>query len=93
MGALCWWRGERFYLRWLLESPRSGRCQTRLNRQTLDTSIKLGTRFLLAHQKPAGNFDYEYDWRAQVLSDDDQETRQVGALWGLTLLHQDDQRP
>jgi hypothetical protein len=93
LGALFWWRGERFHLRWLLESPRSGHCQTRLNRQALDTSIKLGTRFLLAHQKPAGNFDYEYDWRAQVLSDEDQETRQVGALWGLTLLHQDDRRP
>ena len=86
-GAIFWWRGEQFHIRWLSESPRSGRCQTRLTRQTLDASIKLGTRFLLAHQKPAGNFDYEYDWRAGVLSDDDQETRQAGALWGLTLLH------
>ena len=93
LAALVWWRGERFYVRWLLESPSSGRCQTRLNRQALDASIKLGTRFLLAHQKPAGNFDYEYDWRAQVLSDDDQETRQVGALWGLTLLYQENRSP
>jgi UDP-N-acetylmuramoyl-tripeptide--D-alanyl-D-alanine ligase len=93
LGALFWWRGERFYIRWLLESPSSGRCQTRLNRQTLDASIKLGTRFLLAHQKPAGNFDYEYDWRARLFSDDDQETRQVGALWGLTLLYQENRSP
>jgi hypothetical protein len=91
--ALAWWRGERFYLRWLLEAPNSGRCQTRLSRPALDASIKLGTRFLLAHQKPAGNFDYEYDWRAQQLSDDDQETRQVGALWGLTLLYQENRSP
>jgi UDP-N-acetylmuramoyl-tripeptide--D-alanyl-D-alanine ligase len=59
----------------------------------LDASLRLGTRFLLAHQKPAGNFDYEYDWRSGKLSEDDQETRQVGALWGLTLLYQEDKRP
>ena len=93
LAALGCWRGERFYLRWLLESPNAGRCQTHLNRATLDTSIKLGTAFLLSHQKPAGNFDYEYDWRTQQLSEDDQETRQAGAFWGLTLLYQDDPRP
>jgi hypothetical protein len=91
--SLWWWRGERFYLRWVFESPSAGRCQRRLNRPVLDASIRLGTRFLLAHQRPEGNFDYEYDWRAQELSDDDQETRQVGALWGLTLVYQDDKRP
>ncbi|HXK16787.1 MAG TPA: hypothetical protein VNG33_03200 [Polyangiaceae bacterium] len=92
-GLVCWRFGERFYLRWLLESPSSGRCEKRLNRDVLTRSIKLGTGFLLAHQKPAGNFDYEYDWRNHSLSDDDQETRQAGALWGLTLLYQDEQRP
>ncbi len=59
----------------------------------LDASLKLGTSFLLAHQQPSGNFDYEYDWRTQRLSSDDQETRQAGALWGLTLLYQADKRP
>lgn len=93
LATLWWWRGERFYVRWLLESPSAGRCQKHLNRATLDASIQLGTRFLLAHQKPAGNFDYEFDWKAQELSQDDQETRQAGALWGLTLLYQDDKRP
>lgn len=88
-----WWRGERFYVRWLLESPGRGSCQKHLNRPVLDASIKLGTRFLLAHQRPEGNFDYEYDWQTRQLSDDDQETRQVGALWGLTLLYQEDKRP
>lgn len=91
--GLWWWRGERFYVRWLLESPAAGSCQKHLDRPVLDASIKLGTRFLLAHQRPAGNFDYEYDWREQQLSADDQETRQVGALWGLTLLYQEDERP
>ncbi len=92
-GAFLWWRGERFYLRWVLESPRSGRCQTHLDRQVLSRSIKLGTGFLLTHQRPEGNFDYEYDWKERVFSDEDQETRQAGVLWGLTLLYQDDRRP
>jgi UDP-N-acetylmuramoyl-tripeptide--D-alanyl-D-alanine ligase len=94
LGAVAWWRfGEHFYVRWLLESPSSGRCQKRLNRDVLSRSIKLGTDFLLVHQKRAGNFDYEYDWQTHKLSGEDQETRQAGALWGLTLLYQDDQRP
>jgi hypothetical protein len=94
IAALGWWRfGEHFYVRWLLESPSSGRCQKRLNREVLSRSIKLGTSFLLAHQKPEGTFDYQYDWRDHSLSDEDQETRQAGALWGLTLLYQDEQRP
>jgi len=93
LASLWWWRGERFYLRWLLESPSRGSCQKHLNRATLDASLRLGTQFLLVHQRPAGNFDYEFDWRSQELSDEDQETRQVGALWGLTLLYQEDKRP
>ena len=85
--------GETFWLRWLLESPSAGRCQTRLSRPVLTRSIELATRFLLAHQKPEGNFDYEYDWRRRTLSADDHETRQAGALWGLTLAYADDPRP
>lgn len=80
-------------MRWLLESPAGGSCQKHLTRATLDASIRLGTRFLLAHQKPAGNFDYEFDWQTLQHSEDDQQVRQAGALWGLTLLYQDDKRP
>jgi hypothetical protein len=80
-------------VRLLLESPTGGSCQQRVSRAALDASLKLGTRFLLTHQRPDGNFDYEYDWRAQELSTDDHETRQAGALWGLTLLYQEDKRP
>ncbi|HEX2875274.1 MAG TPA: hypothetical protein VHP33_28680 [Polyangiaceae bacterium] len=93
LAGLAWWRGEQFHLRWLRESPGAGRCEKRLDRAKLDASIKLGTRFLLAHQQASGNFDYEYDWRTQRLSTDDQETRQAGALWGLALLYQHGKRP
>lgn len=93
LAGLFWWRGERFHLRWLRESPAAGQCEKRLDRAKLDASIELGTRFLLAHQQPNGNFNYEYDWRTQQLSKGDQETRQAGALWGLTLLYQQGKQP
>jgi hypothetical protein len=83
-----WWRlGERAYLRVLLESPARGQCQKRLDRAVLDRSIALGTHYVLAHQRHKGNFDYEYDWREEVYSDEDNDARQVGALWGLTLIY------
>jgi hypothetical protein len=94
VGAVLWWRlGEAAYLRLVLESPGSGKCERHLNRAVLDRSIALGTSFLLAHQKPEGNFDYEYDWRAKSSSEGDNEVRQAGALWGVTLLHQAAPKP
>lgn len=86
--ALLWWQlGEPHYWRMLRESPRSGSCQQKLQRDQLRQSLALASRFLLAHQKPAGNFDYEYDFETKQLSEDDNEVRQAGALWGLTLVH------
>jgi hypothetical protein len=90
LGVLGWWRwGERHWLRLVKESPAAGRCERRLDRDVLGRSLSLGTRFLLAHQRPAGNFDYEYDWQQKTLSEDDNEVRQAGALWGLALLYAD----
>lgn len=85
LALLWWWLGERHYLRVLLESPRSGSCKRELTRDVLAKSQQLAMRFLLAHQKPAGNFDYEYDFQSKALSNDDNEVRQAGALWGLAL--------
>jgi hypothetical protein len=89
-GTLAWWLwGDHTTFRLLTESPFSGRCNRELTRGDVERSLELGTRFMLAHQKPAGNFDYEYDWRAKRYTDDDNEVRQAGALWGLALLYQD----
>jgi UDP-N-acetylmuramoyl-tripeptide--D-alanyl-D-alanine ligase len=86
--ALLWWQlGEPHYWRMLRESPRSGSCRQTLQRDQLRQSLALAGRFLLSHQKPAGNFDYEYDFERKRLSDDDNEVRQAGALWGITLVH------
>lgn len=86
--GVLWWRwGEPHYLRMLVESPRSGSCKHELTREALRESQALATRFLLAHQKPAGNFDYEYDFENKSVSMDDNEVRQAGALWGLSLAY------
>jgi hypothetical protein len=69
----------------------STKCQKalRLNRATLDTSLALGTTFLLNHQKEGGNFDYEFDWISLENSNDDSDVRQAGALWGMALIFHD----
>lgn len=59
-----------------------------LTEATLERSLALGAAFLLAHQKPAGNFDYEYDVRRRELNEGDNQVRQAGALWALTLIYQ-----
>jgi UDP-N-acetylmuramoyl-tripeptide--D-alanyl-D-alanine ligase len=89
-GLVLWWRwGDHTTFRLLTESPFAGRCNKELTRDPIVRSLELGTRFMLAHQKPAGNFDYEYDWLEKSYTDDDNEVRQAGALWGLALLYQD----
>jgi UDP-N-acetylmuramoyl-tripeptide--D-alanyl-D-alanine ligase len=86
--ALVWWQlGEPHYFRMVLESPLSGKCERRLTRDVLQRSLSLQTQFLRKHQRPEGNFDYEYDFSSQQLSSDDNEVRQAGALWGLVLAY------
>jgi UDP-N-acetylmuramoyl-tripeptide--D-alanyl-D-alanine ligase len=64
-------------------------CGPGLPDASLDEAIALGRAFLLASQKPEGNFHYEYDWKAGIDSTDDNEVRQAGATWGLSLLLHD----
>ena len=61
----------------------------KLTRRMLDESLELGTRFLLANQRDAGNFHYAYDWRDKSDIEDDNQVRQAGATWGLALIHHD----
>lgn len=58
-----------------------------LTRSELEESLNLGTQFLLAHQKEAGNFDYEYNFVTGGFTEEDNAVRQAGALWGLTLIN------
>jgi hypothetical protein len=92
--AVLWWQfGEPHYFRMLLESPHSGKCERRLTRDSLLRSLELQTRFLRRHQRPEGNFNYEYDFSRQLLSNDDNEVRQAGALWGLALAYGNEPDP
>lgn len=62
-------------------------CGGSLTRAALEESVKLGTEFLLAQQKPAGNFVYEYDWVERRERAGDNQVRQAGAVWGLALAY------
>lgn len=61
----------------------------KLTLEILDESLRLGQRFLIANQKPSGNFNYEYDFVNDSLSPGDSQVRQAGALWGVALTHLD----
>ncbi len=69
-----------------------GRCSP-LTREILDTSLDLGTRYLLNHQQPDGRFSYIYDWLERELVAGDSQVRQAGATWGLATIHHDRPSP
>jgi len=64
------------------ETPSAG-----LSRALVERSIDLGTSFMLANQRPAGNFYYQYDWRTRTDREEYSPARQAGAAWGLALLY------
>lgn len=59
-------------------------------RTMLDESLRLGKRYFLNHQKPEGHFSYCYDWLKKSYSSGDNQVRQSGTVWGLTLIYQDE---
>jgi UDP-N-acetylmuramoyl-tripeptide--D-alanyl-D-alanine ligase len=63
-----------------------------LTRSILEQSLQLGQQFLMHNQQPAGNFNYQYDFIEKSLDRSDNQVRQAGALWGVALLYQHEQR-
>ena len=59
----------------------------KLTVEILDQSLLLGQKFLIANQKPEGNFNYEYDFVNDEFTPGDSQVRQAGALWGVALTH------
>jgi UDP-N-acetylmuramoyl-tripeptide--D-alanyl-D-alanine ligase len=59
----------------------------RLDRAAAERSLALARTFLLANQKPEGNFNYEYDFVQKTFTEGDNQVRQAGALWSLALIH------
>jgi hypothetical protein len=72
-----WWTGE------------NGTCGKELTRTDLDASLVLGRSFLLNNQRELGNFEYQYDWRQKAYDPADNQVRQAGATWGISLLYRD----
>jgi UDP-N-acetylmuramoyl-tripeptide--D-alanyl-D-alanine ligase len=64
-----------------------------LTHRILDRSLELGTQFMLHNQRPAGNFNYQYDWIQKKQVPGDSQVRQAGAMWGLALIYQDQPDP
>jgi len=56
----------------------------------LQNSLELGTQYLINNQNPGGNFNYEYDWVNKIINTADNEVRQAGALWGISLIYNND---
>ncbi|MEQ1503188.1 MAG: hypothetical protein ABMB14_13205 [Myxococcota bacterium] len=61
-------------------------CGPPLEPADLDAAIDLGARYLVAAQRPAGDFVYEVDWTTGRESKSDEPIRQAGATWGLATL-------
>lgn len=64
-----------------------------LNPEILNKSLSLGSSFLVKNQKPAGNFNYEYDFETKTFASGDNQVRQAGALWGVALIFAYNQDP
>jgi len=64
-----------------------------LTTEILNTSLSLGSKFLENNQKPAGNFNYEYDFETKEFASGDNQVRQAGALWGIALIFAYNQDP
>ena len=71
-------------------TPWVGACSKILNRPVLEASLAAGTQFMLHNQLAAGNFTYEYDWVRKRYTRGDNQVRQAGALWGMSLIYQHD---
>lgn len=67
--------------------------EKKMTRDILDESLMLGTEFLLNNQTEEGNFHYEYDFANKSFNKDDNQVRQAGALWGVSLIHRENPSP
>lgn len=78
---------------WVLRPAPAADCGPPLTRGDLDAGVDLATRYLLASQRPEGDFVYQVDWRTGQEAREDNAVRQAGATWGLGLLWADGRDP
>lgn len=77
----------------LLAASSCGNVQEVVPIEDLRDGLALGAKFLIHSQTDEGNFRYEYNWKKQKDSTDDNPVRQAGTLWGLVLAHTDTSDP
>lgn len=58
-----------------------------ITRAQLRQSLDAARQYYLAQQRPDGNFTYAMDIATGDVSNDDNQVRQAGAIWGLVCLH------
>lgn len=91
------------YLRRLKWPPKSSQSQSSvkkqqqqqldhwlLNREILLESVRLGCTNIAENQLSEGNFNYQYHFVKRSLDHEDNDVRQAGALWGISLCYQFD---
>jgi UDP-N-acetylmuramoyl-tripeptide--D-alanyl-D-alanine ligase len=61
-----------------------------VSHEQLAEAYKLGVAYLVAAQKPAGDFTYAYDWVANEVATGDNLVRQAGAAWMLAIAYERD---
>ncbi len=64
--------------------------EPQLSRDIINQSLALGVDFMIRNQKPKGNFNYQYDLVKKIMDQSDNQVRQAGALWELSLIYQYD---
>lgn len=84
------WDTPKHFLKSKVESPAglTSQAKLKLSEEILNKSFAMGADYLLANQKPEGNFNYQYDWVKKTWATDDNQVRQAGALWGVALNYQ-----
>jgi len=77
-----WIKKEYSKLKWKKRTTKRN-----LNSEIVKASLSLGSNFLKNNQRPKGNFNYQFDFLTMKFDTDDNQVRQAGALWGVSLIY------
>ncbi len=58
-----------------------------ITKESIIEAIELARTYILNHQKPEGNFVYSVNLRTGIIKKTDNQVRQAGALWSVSLIN------
>eukprot|EP01134_Creolimax_fragrantissima_P003469 CFRG3469T1 len=61
--------------------------------EDMQESIELAENYMINAQLPEGNFVYELDWKTGIYTNDDNDVRQAGGMFGLALAYNNKPSP